>query len=96
MRVSKYDISINYKRGSDFNLHIDSIKQKIVKVFASTSEIRNDASYRLYDAVNKLIREQVHVMIIEKERDSNAWNVNEFSCLCLMVRGLYIIFFISE
>ena len=49
--ITKEDISYSSKYGSEFDEHLDFIKQAIVEVLASSTSMRNDATKKLLDSV---------------------------------------------
>ena len=76
MTVFKKDITVIDKGGSHFDEHEDFIKQAIIKVLASSSEIRKDARNKLLDAIREQMNnERISMVIMEFERGLNAYKI---------------------
>ena len=94
MTVLKENIEVISKCGSDFNNHVDFIKQTIVQVLASSKKICDDADVKLEDAIRKWMNNnKVNSIVFESERDSNTFSVHRESSLYLTFNGLSFIFF---
>ena len=53
MTITKEDISYSSTYGSEFDEHLDFIKQTIVELLASSSNMRNDAAKKLLDSIKR-------------------------------------------
>ena len=98
MTVEIADVIQNSKHGNQFDTHLDFIKQKIVDFLKITSKIRSDKKDKLIKPIrHQMNNKKVGLVVIEKARSSNTYNVAPCSSrLQLNVKSLVFFFYIQK
>ena len=98
MTVEIADVIQNSKHGNEFDTYLGFIKQTIVDFLKITSKIRNDKKDKLITLIrHQMNNKKVGLVVIEKARRSNTYNVAPCSSrLQLYVKSLVFFFYIQK